>query len=131
MPSKPRRFSRDVKLAVVHRMLAGESVAALSRELKILRKDLYKWRAVFLSVGTEAFRGPGRPRQAADAASAHAPASQAALSKAHRRIAELERKVDQQQTELDFFRLALRQLREERRPEDEPGARSSTPRSRR
>jgi transposase len=131
MPSRPRRFSREVKLAVVHRMLAGESVAALSRELNILRKDLYKWRAVFLSVGMEAFRGPGRPRQAVDAASANAAASQAALARAYRRIAELERKVDQQQTELDFFRLALRQLREERGPGDEPGARSSTPTSRR
>jgi len=131
MPSKPRRFGRDVKIAVVHRMLAGESVAALSRELNILRKDLYKWRAVFISKGMEAFRGPGRPRRSVDVAPAAATAPQTALAKAHRRIAELERKVDQQQTELDFFQLALRQLREERGPGDEPGDRSSTPSSRR
>ena len=81
--------------------------------------------------GIGALRGPGRPRQPVDAAPPDAAASPTELAKAHRRIAELERKVDQQQTELDFFRLALRQLREERQPGDEPGARSSTPSSRR
>ena len=131
MPRKPRRFSREVKLAVVHRMLAGENVRSLSRELNILRKDLYKWRAVFLSGGTGALRGPGRPPQLVDAEPPHTAASQTALAKARRRIAELERKVDQQQTELDFFRLALRRLREERRSSDEPEAQSSTPSSRR
>ena len=131
MARKPRRFSREVKLAVVHRMLTGENVAALSRQLNILRKDLYKWRSAFLSGGMGALRGPGRPRQPVDAEPPHAHASQTALAMAHRRIAELERRVDQQQTELDFFRLALRQLRERRRPSEAPGAKSSTPSSRR
>ena len=67
MPTKPRRFSQEVKLAVVRRMLAGENVTALSRQLNILRKDLYKWQADFLSGGMWALRGPGRPRQLVDA----------------------------------------------------------------
>jgi hypothetical protein len=50
---------------------------------------------------------------------------------AQARIVELERKVGQQQLELDFFRKALRQVREKRQPSDGPGASSSTPRSRR
>lgn len=33
-----RRFSRDLKLAVLSRMAAGENVSALSRELGIARK---------------------------------------------------------------------------------------------
>lgn len=44
MPKKARVLSRELKLAAVRRMLAGENVSALARELKVLRKDLYKWR---------------------------------------------------------------------------------------
>jgi transposase-like protein len=32
-------FSRELKLKVVRRMLAGGNVSALARELKVLRKD--------------------------------------------------------------------------------------------
>jgi len=39
MPRR-RRFGREVKLAAVKRMLAGENVRSLSRELNILRKTL-------------------------------------------------------------------------------------------
>ncbi|HEX6120167.1 MAG TPA: hypothetical protein VFZ03_12035 [Dongiaceae bacterium] len=34
MPRKARVLSRELKLAAVHRMLAGENVSALARELK-------------------------------------------------------------------------------------------------
>ncbi|MBZ9845202.1 MULTISPECIES: transposase [unclassified Mesorhizobium] len=41
-----RRFSREVKLAAAERMLAGENVAALTRELGWrAHKLLYHWRA--------------------------------------------------------------------------------------
>ena len=41
MPKQRSRvFSRAFKLAAVRRMMAGESVSALSRELQVLRKDL-------------------------------------------------------------------------------------------
>ena len=36
-----RNFSREFKLSAVRRMLAGENVSALARELAVLRKDLY------------------------------------------------------------------------------------------
>jgi transposase-like protein len=115
-------------------MLAGENVSALARELKVLRKDLYTWRARFRSGGPAALRGRGRPRKPVPAeppdATAAAP-PEAALTKAERRIAELERKIGQQQVELDFFRQALRQVGGKRRPSDGPGAGSSTRSSRR
>ena len=134
MPRKVRVLSRELKLAAVHRMLAGENVSALARELKVLRKDLYKWRASFRSGGPAALRGRGRPRKLVQAepldASAAAP-PESELTKAQRRIAELERKIGQQQVELDFFRQALRQVRGKRRPSDGPGAGSSTRSSRR
>src|SRR5258708_11324925 len=98
-----RVFSREFKLRVVRRMLAGENVSALAREVKVLRKDLYAWRTRFRSGGPEALRGPGRPRKVvAPRTAAELPALRA--DAAAKRIAELERKIGQQQIELDFFR---------------------------
>jgi len=51
-----RVFSREPKLAAADRMLAGESVSALSRELKVLRKDLYAWRDRFCAGVAYGFR---------------------------------------------------------------------------
>lgn len=134
MPKKVRVISRELKLAAVRRLLAGENVSALARELKVLRKDLYKWRDRFRAGGPTALRGRGRPRKLAQAeppdASAVAPPENG-LMKAQRRIAELERKIGQQQVELDFFRQALRQVGGKRRPSDGLGAGSSTRSSRR
>jgi hypothetical protein len=50
---------------------------------------------------------------------------------ARKSIGELERKIGQQQVELDFFRQALRRVGEARRPSDGPGGRRSTRSSRR
>ena len=111
-------------------MLAGENVHALARELRVLRKDLYVWRDRFRSGGPEALRGPGRPRKVAAGPVATA-AAQAPIEAAQRRIAELERKVGQQQVDLDFFRQALQQVRGTRRPRDALGATASTKSSKR
>jgi transposase len=133
--SKPRSsarvFSREFKLSIVRRMLAGENVSALARELKLLRKDLYVWRDRFLSGGPEALRGRGRPPKgmaANCAGSAVRPAGTGSdeLKAAHARIAELERKIGQQQLDLDFFRQALRQVKGARRPSAAPGVTAST-----
>jgi transposase len=141
--SSPRVFSREFKLAVVRRMLAGENVSALARELKVLRKDLYTWRDRFRSGGPEALRGRGRPRKAEAVVSvaggkpAKAPAAPPAappateLGAARTRIAALERKIGQQQVELDFFRQALRQVKEARRPSNGAGVTGSTRSSKR
>ena len=65
MSKRPRVFSQEFKLMVVRRMLAGENVSALAREMKVLRKDLYSWRNRFRSGGAEALRRGrvGRPRK--------------------------------------------------------------------
>jgi transposase len=65
--SSHRVFSRGFKVGIVRRMLAGENVSALARELRFSRKDLYVWGDRFLAGGPEALRGRGRPRQAAAA----------------------------------------------------------------
>lgn len=133
-----RKLSRDEKLAAVKRMLARENVVALSRELNVSRKMLYDWRSKYLAGGSAALRGPGQPRKGEEIerppeVSGTAPPlpPHAELVKARARIVELERKIGQQALELDFFQQALRQVGEKRRPSDEPGAKTSTPSSRR
>ena len=133
--SSHRVFSREFKVGIIRRMLAGENVSTLARELRLSRKDLYIWRDRFLAGGPEALRGRGRPPKAEAAglavSSTRAKAPGAELEAAHRRIAELERKVGQQQVDLDFFRQALRQVRETRRPSAGPGVTGSTRSSKR
>jgi transposase-like protein len=134
---KSRVFRREFKLAAVHRMLAGENVSALSRELKVRRKDLYKWRDHFRLGGPDALRAPGRPRKGAVVAPAAASNADktaepdASLAAAQARIAELERKVGQQQIDIDFFRAALRQVEGTRRTNAKPGVMASTKSSKR
>jgi transposase-like protein len=50
--SKGRRYSREVKLAAVKRMLAGENVPLLAKEVGTTRKSLYEWRASYLRGGS-------------------------------------------------------------------------------
>jgi transposase-like protein len=120
--SRHRVFSRAFKLGIIDRMLAGEKVSALARELKLSSsKELYIWRKRFLTGGPGALRGPGRPCKAeatglaASESGAKAPDTPE-LAKAQRRIAELERKIGQQQLDLDFFREALQRVKGARRP---------------
>lgn len=130
-----RRFGRAFKLEVVRRMHGGESGTALSRELGIKRTILYRWRDALRDGGEEALRdGPGRPNRAEEAAMAMArgPAARARdLAEARHQIAELERKVGEQQVALDFFKGALQRIEASRQPSDGNGATGSSPRSRR
>ena len=107
-----RTFSTEFKQAVVVRLEAGERIAAVADELKIRRKLLYEWRAAYRKLGAAGLnrkRGPkpGGARASPDAAPA-TPAPLTELARAQARIAELERKIGEQQTDLDFFREALR-----------------------
>jgi transposase len=135
-----RRFTREFKLAVLARMEAGENVSALARELGLRRKYLYQWRERFRAGGPLALRSRGRPTKSevlamrtglaepppAVVLTLPAPAAPDELARAQRRIAELERKVGQQQVDLDFFRQALRQVRETRPRSGAPGGTAST-----
>lgn len=139
-----RRFSREFKLAALARMEAGENVSALARELDVRRKYLYQWRDRFRAGGPIALRSRGRPTKTevlemqagpealpALSGSLPQPAAPDALTKAQRRIAELERKIGQQQVDLDFFQAALRQVRDVRPHSGAPGGTASTRSSKR
>jgi transposase len=125
---KRRVFGRELKLSAVKRMLAGESAAALSRELGVPRGHLYQWAAHFRAGGTEALRPASRPRKGTGVLDLEATKD---LATARKKISELERKVGRQQLELDFFQRALRQIEERRQPSDGPGVPTSTRSSRR
>lgn len=131
--SKARVFTREFKVSALNRMAAGANVSALARELKVRRKLLYRWRDQLRAGGPAALRTRGRPRKVAAAAAGPPPAAAPPddLARARSRIAELERKVGQQQLDLDFFKQALRHIEALRRPSDRAGATASTPSSRR
>jgi transposase len=103
MSEEKRLFSREFKLRVVKRMEAGESSSALSVELKVKRTLLYRWRDAVRRDGEKAFAGkPGRPSKAELLKRNHGEQGATELAQARRKIAELERKVGQQQLDLDF-----------------------------
>ena len=111
---KQVEYARELKLAAVRRVRAGESISAVAQDLGIRRKRLYVWKdryAELGEVGLEQRRG-GRPRKEVPAAGngAEATAGRGELLAARKRIAELERKVGQQELELDFFGAALRRI---------------------
>jgi transposase len=140
------RWTREFKLRALSRLDETVSVAALAEELGVGRERLYEWRRKYRSGGAEALRELGRPLNSSrrfDEISAAplsaaplsaAPLSAAPLSAAPlsaaivsaSRIAELERKIGQQQLDLDFFRAALRHVRGQRLKKGEPGETPST-----
>ena len=131
---KRRVFSREFKLSAVQRMIAGESIVELSRELGVRAGHLYQWCAHYRRGGVEALRPACRPRKIPGAVelSPEVKATRVQdVATARNRITALERKIGQQQVELDFFRQALRQVGEARQPSDRLGVPASTPRSRR
>ena len=101
-------------MAAIRRVLAGESVSAVAQEMGIRRKRLYVWKDRYAELGEAGLVGrrAGRPRKEASAAEngPEAMAGRGALLAARRRIAELERKVGQQELELDFFGEALQRI---------------------
>lgn len=126
---KRRVFEHEFKVQVVERLRAGERATALSRELGISCGRLSTWRKVYGRFGPEGLRRAGRPRQGDGTSEPTGRVED--LATARQRIGELERKVGQQQLELDFFRRALRHVGEARRPSDGLGVKAFTPSSRR
>ena len=112
--AKQREYGTELKLAAVRRVLAGESVSAVAQEFGIRRKRLYVWKDRYAELGEAGLvhRRGGRPRKQAVAGHGlEARAGRGELLAARKRIAELERKVGQQELELDFFGEALRRIK--------------------
>ena len=117
---KRERRMAGFKERAVRRMLAGESVSRLSRELKVRRSLLYRWRDAYRKEGTSGFRPIGRPEWSLENKA----------KKAEDRITELERKIGQQAVVIDFLRRAFKRVEELRQPNKGNGGNASMERSR-
>ena len=107
-------YAPELKLSAVRRVMSGESVSAVAQELGIRRKRLYVWKDRYAELGEAGLVQPraGRPRKpAALGNGAEALTARGELLAARKRIADLERKVGQQELELDFFDEALRRIK--------------------
>jgi transposase len=132
---KRRSFTREFKLSALSRMAETDSIVGLARELGLERKLLYCWREQYQKGGSEALRRVGRPAHRQDGfseasgnlsrwADADEPERP---SVPEQRVEALQRKIGEQQLELDFFRAALQQVRARRRGNGAPGEKASTP----
>jgi transposase len=115
-----KRVLRTVKFkqAAVERMLAGEAVSELSRELKVKRSLLYRWRNAIRKEGPGGLRPIGRPGWSDDRKAKELIAQ----------IAELQNKVGQTMV-TDFLRRAFKRVEELRRQSKSNGVTASMERS--
>jgi transposase-like protein len=123
---KRRVFTREFKLAAIERVLAGEMAKTICKQLQITPSHLSNWCERYRRHGAEGIRHAGRPMKPLKPTPV---ANVQDLPAAQQQISELQRKVGQQQVELDFFQQALRHVGEARQSNDGGGVKASTPRS--
>ena len=114
-----RRFSREFKIAAVRRVLEGEELGAVARELHIAFRLLWDWKKRVVERGEEHLHGIGRP---SGSPTTMQPDKQA------QRMAELERLVGRQQLEIRFLDKALRRVEELRQQKNDDGGAASSKR---
>ena len=115
-----RRFSREFKVAAVRRVLEGETMGEVARDLDIKFRLLWDWKKRVQEKGEEHLHELGRPVGSSN--------EEATDARQQRRIAELERLVGRQQMEIRFLDEALRQVEERRQQKSEAGAVASSKR---
>lgn len=126
-PKPKTRWTREFKLQALSRMDDAVDVTALAKELGVQRELMYLWRRKFRSGGADALHSIGRPKNIVRPFDeACAPSSRVEIGAERQRIEELERKIGQQQLDLDFFRAALRQVREQPPGKGAPGETKSS-----
>jgi transposase-like protein len=120
-----RRFSREFKIAAVRRVMEGEAVGAVARDLDINFRVLWRWKKRVIEKGEEQLHELGRPRQWLRPKTASDERAEAA---SQRRMAELERLVGRQQMEIRFLAKALRQVEGRRQQKKNAGGVASSKR---
>ena len=96
-------YSRDLKIAAMRALDAGETGGQVARRLELSPRLLEKWRVEWRARGESAFPGKGNRN------SGTPPSDE-------RRLAELERKIGQLTVENDFLKKALAHFREHHLP---------------
>ena len=117
---KRERRTAEFKEAVVQRILAGEPVSRLSREVKVKRSLLYRWRNAYRKEGISGLRPIGCPK--GDEVKA--------AKKLEVEIGALQNKVGQQTMMIDFLQRAFKRVAELRRQSSSNGVTASTEKSR-
>jgi hypothetical protein len=152
------KYGPDFKRHAVDRMMAGESVSALAKELGVGRRFFYLWReAGYGSAGAQppillrrrmakerettdrddAQAAPGakarrlaeRCREMKERQEAERHAVERRTNPLKKRVAELEQLVGRQAAELDFFAAALRSIEESRPRTGDDSGNECTPQS--
>ena len=106
-----RMFTKEFKLAAVQRLEQGVSLGEVARALEVNPNVLHRWRREIRQGPGNVFPGHGKQRWSEG------------------RIAELERKVDQQTLEIDFLNGCLQRIEEQRMLQALTGNPPSTKRS--
>ena len=119
-----RRFSREFKIAAVRRVIKGEEVGAVARDLDICFRVLWGWKKRVVEKGEEYLQGLGRPKQGQRSG----PAEPSDDASQQREMAEMERLVGRQQMEIRFLAKALRQVEERRQQKKNAGGVASSKR---
>jgi transposase len=114
-----RCFSREFKIAAVRRVLAGQELTKVARDLDIGYDLLWKWKKRVLELGEDHLYAVGRGKRSG--------VPRKSQSK-ERSIAELERLIGRQQMEIRFLERALRQVEEQRQPKSDGGGEASSKR---
>ena len=115
--AKWRRHSVEFKRQAVERMRHCDNIRQLAEELQVERKLLYTWK--------HQFEGRPEPRHA-DLSKAGEQRQQSKLEQENQR---LKSALGDKTLEVEFFRSALRRIKEERRNNTDSGAIASTPKS--
>ena len=128
MRKRRRCVSAEDKLAAIARCAGGARAVVIAHKLGVVRRVLSSWRKAYERRGQAAFEPVGgRPKMARPAAKPAVDLGPLeALRAAQEEIGTLQRKVGQQQVELDFFRRALRQVRGAPQASAAPGEPTST-----
>jgi transposase len=116
------------RVRAVELMKAGGNVTKLSRELKVSRFTLYRWKQIYEGQGPAglALASSGRPLLG-NAKAAYERLD--ALTQAQAQTAVLEQKVGQQAVQIDFLSRAFKRVKESSRNNDGTGETASTERS--
>jgi transposase len=113
-----RKHRPEFRVEIVERMLAGENVAALSKQYGLARSMMYRWRDTYRSQGAgglaraAGMRAPAEASAAREAPQPSGAAPTEAEQKLRQRIAELERTIGRQAVEIDFFKGVFKRLKE-------------------
>jgi transposase len=114
-----RCFSREFKIAAVRRVMEGEELCKVARDLDLRYDVLWKWKKTVIEKGEDHLYMVGRRKGQARPTGAESK---------DRRIAELEKLIGRQQMEIRFLERALHQVEELRQEKKDDGAAASSKR---